>query len=241
MPSAASSLIQVLVDDREQRSPLWPLLRDSSLFDAQLQRLPLGDYAVGDSLLFERKTLPDLTASIISGRLFDQALRLSKSKRRRPAMILEGTGRDLRACRLSWSAIQGAMATVTLFIGLPVLRTRTPQESLDTLRFAAAQAQAIATGALTRKAIRPGGKTQLQCFILQGCPGIGPKRAARLLSHFGSVEAVIRAPEQALASVEGIGLETARRIRWSVEESSPAYHVGLNAPTGTGGCGIGAK
>ena len=219
--------IPIIVDDREQRSPLWPLLRDNDAFDAVVHRLPVGDYAVGDALLFERKTLTDLASSIICGRLFDQALRLAKVKRRRGALLLEGTGRDLCASKLSWAAIQGALTTVTLFIGLPVLRTRSPQESLDTMRFAATQAHNIATGALPRKAIRPGGKARLQRHILQGCPGIGPKRAARLLNEFGSVEAVISAPEQALASVEGIGVETARRIRWSVEEPVAAYQAEL--------------
>jgi ERCC4-type nuclease len=42
-------------------------------------------------LLFERKTLPDLVASIADGRLFKQALRLVNAKLP-AAMILEETG-----------------------------------------------------------------------------------------------------------------------------------------------------
>jgi hypothetical protein len=62
--------IAVLVDDRERAGPVPAELARSAIFEVQVRRLPLGDYLVDGRFLFERKTLPDLAASIASGRLF---------------------------------------------------------------------------------------------------------------------------------------------------------------------------
>lgn len=40
----------------------------------------------------------------------------------RPALVLEGTARDLQKCGMRWEAIQGALVTVSLFVGLPKSR-----------------------------------------------------------------------------------------------------------------------
>jgi len=185
-------------------------------------RLRLGDYLLDNRLLFERKTLADLVTSIISGRLFSQALRLAAAPLR-PAMILEGTSADLVDSGISWEAIQGALIAVTLFCGVPLLRTRTPDETLRTMLYAARQGQAYAAGTLPRPGYRPRGKLARQLFILQGFPGIGPERAQRLLTRFGSVEGVVRAGTKELQSVHGIGKEIADKIRWALEQPPTQY------------------
>jgi len=53
---------------------------------------------------------------------------------------------------------------------------------------------------------------------LQGLPGVGSERAARLLEAFGSVEAVVTATGEELQSVEGIGKHISEKIRWAVSE-----------------------
>ena len=50
--------------------------------------------------------------------------------------------------------------------------------------------------------------------MLQGLPGVGPERVARLIDAFGSVEAVLMAGNDELRSVEGIGAATEGAIRW---------------------------
>jgi ERCC4-type nuclease len=120
-------------------------------------------------------------------------------------------------------AIQGALLTVSPFIGLPVLRTRNVHETVRTLRYAATQRRAIAAGGLPRSGRRPRGKKSLQSHVLQGLPDIGPRRAANLIDRFGSVEAAITADAAALAEVDGIGPAVARKVRWSVEEPNGTY------------------
>ncbi len=48
--------------------------------------------------------------------------------------------------------------------------------------------------------------------VLDDIPGIGPKRKRRLLEHFGSVRRLLRADEDRIAQVPGIGYEMARLI-----------------------------
>ncbi len=223
--------IPVIVDDRERRSGVVQALHVSGGFDVTVRRLPVGDYLVDNRFLFERKSLPDLVLSIQSGRLFKQALRLARIDHLRPVMVLEGTSSDLRGCGMRWESIQGALVTISLFVGLPVLRTRSASETARTLLYTARQGRAVVQGAVPRRGTRPKGKTALQCHLLQGLPGVGPARAARLLERFGSVYAVAAADPGVLAQVDGIGLKTAKKIAWAVSETALAYRQSV-APTG---------
>ena len=223
--NATSEIFLIEVDDRESRSPVLPALRDCADFHVAVAHLPLGDYRVDGRFLFERKTLTDLVAAIKDGRLFRQALKLSVTTLR-PAIILEGTGRELVGSSMRWEAIQGALVTVSLFCGVPLLRTRTPGETVRTMLFAARQGRKFASGGLPRRGRRPRGKRARQLYILQGFPGIGPERAHRLLERFGSVDAITRAGAEDLCSVPGIGERIAGALRWSVEESRCNYRPG---------------
>jgi DNA excision repair protein ERCC-4 len=218
----APQSFSLVVDDREPAGAVLEALQQYGCFELRVERLSVGDYLVDERLLFERKTLVDLVASIKDGRLFAQALRLAASPTR-GALILEGRSQDLAATRMRREAIQGAMVTLTLFLGIPVLRSMGPEETAGLMLYAARQARAYAGGALARKGRRPRGKRRVQSHILQGLPGVGPERARRLLDRFGSVEAVISAPTEALTSVPGVGRETAEAIRWAVREAPGPY------------------
>jgi len=217
IPHMSMRTIPIHVDDRESRSPVVDFLRRSPDFSVAMTRLKSGDYLVDGRFLFERKTMPDLAAAIIDGRLFSQALRLARTSLR-SAIILEGGSGELMESGMRREAIQGALVTVALFCGIPLLRTRTPEETVRTMLYAARQGQALASGALPRPGYRPRGKRARQIYILQGLPGIGPARARQLLERFGSVEAVMQACTEDLRSVTGIGERVADRIRWAVEE-----------------------
>ena len=225
--------ITIQVDDRESRGAVAGLLKQSPDFCVTATRLPLGDYRVDGRFLFERKTLTDLVAAIKDGRLFRQALKLSASTLQ-PAIILEGTGRELAGSAMRWEAIQGALVTVALFCRVPLLRPCTPEETVRTMLFAARQGRTFASGALPRRGRRPHGKLARQLFILQGLPGIGAERAHQLLARFGSVEAITRAGAEDLCSVPGIGARIAGVLRWSVEEPRCNYRLvglGYSRPT----------
>jgi ERCC4-type nuclease len=217
--------IPVLVDHREARSATVPLLEAADDFAVTFDHLATGDYHVDRTFVFERKRLCDLAMSIQGGRVFRQAKALAElAPPLRGAIILEGTSADFTESAMRREAIQGALITVSLFFGVPVLRSRNAEETVALMRYAARQGRWFATGAIARHGKRPKGKRRAQLALLQGLPGVGPERAAQLLDRFGSVEGVLTASHEALAAVPGIGPGTAKKIRWLVrEETSLGY------------------
>jgi len=218
------STVQIQADDRESRGPVVEALKAQPTVQLQVGRLPLGDYAIDDCLLVERKTVGDLVESIVDGRLLGQARRLAAAPTK-CLLILEGTAVDLAGTGMRREAIQGALISLTLVFGIPLLRARAATETARLILFAASQMRREATGALPRHGRRPRGKARLQRQILQGLPGIGPSRAQRLIEHFGTVEAVVTAGPERLAEVPGIGPSVAASIDWAVKEPQPGYRV----------------
>lgn len=218
--------ISIVADDREAENGVLAALRHEEDVTVTVRRLALGDYRVADRLLFERKTLLDLMISIRDGRLFRQAARLARASEA-AALILEGTARDLAESGMQRKAVQGALVHVTLFLGLPLLRSKTPAETARLMCYAARQRRRLAKGTLPRTTPgrRPRGKRRAQLYLLQGLPGVGPKRAERLLNALGSIEAVVQADEEELTAVPGIGRDTATKIRWAVSEHVVRYEV----------------
>ena len=177
-----------------------------------ISQLGCGDFLIGNRWLFERKTIHDLAVSLVDGRLFRQALALLKSDAQ-PAIILEGGFRDAAKTKVGREALQGALITLTIFFGLPVLRSFNPEETVKLMRYTAKQDVRFADGAVQRFGYRPRGKRARKLYVLQGLPGIGSQRAKALLDHFGCIETIMCAPEDQLAQVEGIGRLTAQSIR----------------------------
>ena len=192
-------------------------LRRLAGVEVEVRRLTTGDFLVAERFVVERKSLGDFAQSVIDGRLFRQAARLATAADR-GVVILEGGAQDLTRSGMSRESLQGALITVSVFYGLAVLRARDAAETARLLTYLAAQAQRLAAGALPRSGYRPKGKRARQLFILQGLPGVGPGRAARLLEQYGTVERVAQAPAAELAEIPGIGESTAQRIRWALEE-----------------------
>jgi len=210
-----SSYIQVIVDDREVNSLTVQVLQKMQGVEVIIQRLQLGDYEIDKSLLFERKTLLDLAVSIKDGRLFRQAGKLASSPMR-SAIILEGTSRDLIDCKMRREAIQGALVTLAIVLGIPLLRSKDADETARLMVYAAKQVKTVEIGAIPRRVKRPKGKRKIQLHFLQGLPGVGPERARRMLNLFGSVENVCSASQQDLMKIPGIGRHLVGKIRWVV-------------------------
>jgi len=216
--------IEFVVDDREVRSGVLAFLNSNAEVSVTVCRLAQGDYIIDDRLLIERKRLPDLVSSIKDGRLFSQALRILGSGQQ-PMMILEGCASDLAGSGMRREAIQGALVMVTIYLGIPLLRSRNLRESVQLMLYAARQGKSIASGALPRRGRRIRGKRAIQNGFLQGLPNVGAERAGSLLDHFGNIENIVTASVQELTRVEGIGPKTASSIRWVVKEPVQSYDI----------------
>ena len=209
--------IHIIADDRECKSEVIASLLQIENVEVHIRRLSMGDYHIDNRLTVERKTLKDFAISIIDGRFFKQANHLATSNSK-GVLILEGTSGDIADLGMSREAMQGALITVSLILGIPVLRSKDPSETTRLIVYIARQIESIARGGIQRHGYRPKTKRKRQLFILQGLPGVGPERAERLLARFGSVETAISAGTNELQSVDGIGKSIADKIRWAVSE-----------------------
>ncbi len=220
--------IHIIADDRECKSEVIKSLSGIENVDVSIARLSMGDYQIGSRVFVERKTLKDFAVSIIDGRLFKQMLCLANSKSE-GVLILEGTAIDTVEIGMTRAAMQGALITVSLLLGIPVLRSIDPSETARLIVYIGRQLELIASGGVHRHGYRPKNQRKRQLFILQGLPGIGPERADRLLDSFGSVEAAISASSSELESVDGIGKSIADKIKWVVSEEMKPYLL-INPP-----------
>ena len=209
--------VHIVADDRERKSNVIESLLEIENVDLSIQRFSVGDYQVENRLIVERKTLKDFAISIIDGRLFKQMIRLENSNTK-SALILEGTAVDIAEIGMTREAMQGALITVSLILGIPVLRSKDPSETARLLVYIGRQIESVTRGGVQRHGYRPKHKRKRQLFILQGLPGVGRERAERLLAMFGSVEAAISASSSELQSVAGIGEGIADKIKWAVGE-----------------------
>ncbi|PID39884.1 MAG: nuclease [Proteobacteria bacterium] len=194
-----------------------------------IRRLSAGDYQINDTLLVERKTIVDFATSIVDGRLFKQMTRLADAPLK-CVIVLEGNGQDMKRIGVRREAMQGALITVGLIMGIPVLRSMQAEETARLLVYAARQMDLVTANGVHRPGYRPKTKRKRQLFILQGLPGVGPKRAADLLDHFGSIQKVLDASPTELAFVQGIGPNTAAGIKDAIAESLASYGVDENLP-----------
>lgn len=215
MTALPSGKLAIKVDHRESACGVAAVLAQLPGVTIRLCQLVVGDYSFRDELVFERKTMRDLAVSLVDGRLFRQAQRLS-AQAAHPVLILEGKSRDLAGIAVRRESIQGALVTLSLIFGIPILRALDPEESARLIVYAARQFERLGCveSAHPRQPARPRGKERIQSYILQGLPGVGPKRARALLAGLGTVRQVMQASSDELQRIEGIGPQTAERILW---------------------------
>ena len=71
--------VQIVADDRERPSGVVEELKKHLDVSVSVERLATGDYCVDGTVLFERKSATDFARSLIEGRLFGQASRMTQT------------------------------------------------------------------------------------------------------------------------------------------------------------------
>ena len=123
----------IQIDHREVNSTLPAYLHGLG-FNTELTQLPHGDLRLSSRVLIERKTSRDLLASIKNGRLLSQCHAL-KASAPRPLLLVETGGDEQYA--LHPNAVLGALAHITLDLGIPVMMTKNAEESAHFVALAA--------------------------------------------------------------------------------------------------------
>jgi len=213
-PDPDADAIEVVIDQRELESSIARDLSRVEGVETRLETLAVGDYVCSDRVAIERKTVEDFLDTLLGGdrSLFEQAGDLVQHYER-SVVVLEGEGlyerRDVHP-----NAIRGAVTSLAVDFGLSVLHSDGPDETVDLLTTIAEREQADRGRAVSAHGEKQA-KTleEQQEYVVSSIAEIGPITARALLAHFGSVEAVMTAEEEALLEVEGVGEVTAERIR----------------------------
>jgi len=205
--------VKVYVDKREIRSHVAHSLEKLDV-EVILRTLEVGDYVVSDRVGIERKTVDDFLSTFLDGRdLFGQISDLARAYRR-PLLIIEGEGIYSKR-HIHPNAIRGALSTVAIDFGIPVLFSKDEEDTAALISVIAKREQADDP----KKEINlHGTKTastlpEQQEYVVSAISEIGPVVAKNLLRHFGSVERIMRASREELMAVELVGPKTADRIR----------------------------
>lgn len=205
------SLHRLDVDHSEARSALLNVVCRSGTFEVRMADLATGDYLIDNEVLIERKSIADLAASLIDGRLFPQVARLAHS-RYRSLLLIEGPT-PASIPDVHSHALEGALISIAAMWRIPVLYSSDSEQSARMLRLLADQVRGPQERILRRFDRKPKRLASRRLFLLQGLPGVGPALAQRLLGHFGTIENVVTADASALIQVRGVGPKKASRIR----------------------------
>ncbi|TKX70123.1 DEAD/DEAH box helicase [Halorubrum sp. GN11GM_10-3_MGM] len=206
--------IEVVVDQRELDSSIAKDLSTRDELVTRLETLAVGDYVLSDRVAVERKSAADFVDSMLDSdrSMFEQVGELSRAYAR-PVMVVEGTNlygqRDIDP-----NAIRGALASLAVDFDVSVLRTEGEEDTTELLATIAKREQETRD----REVSVHGEKTtktraEQQEYVVSSIADIGPVTARTLLEYFGTVEAVMTAPEDDLLEVDGVGPVTAERIR----------------------------
>jgi Fanconi anemia group M protein len=199
----------IRIDDRETSSKVVEELSGMGAA-IRLERLPQGDYAIGDRILVERKTARDFVDTLINRDLLGQSKALADAVPR-PVMVIEGgdiyTQRDINP-----NALRGVLAALTIDMGISLLFTKDEQETARMLFVLAKREE----GEHGERKFHPHKSfksiKEEQEYIISAFPDIGMKNARLLLAHFGSLQAIVNAEITELAAIKGIGEKTAQKI-----------------------------
>ena len=203
--------MKIVADDRERPSGIPDLMDREADVDLHIQRLLCGDYVVNDGLTVERKTAHDFLVSLIDGRLFRQVAKLKKIAEH-PLFVVEGNPFQTNLA-VDPKAIRGAILAVQAIWYLPVLHSRSVEETARILITIGRQHDRRDSLICLRTGYRPRKFKSRQLFFLQGLPGVGKSRAKKLLDRFKTLSSVVNASEEELATVDSIGVHSARKLR----------------------------
>ena len=197
----------ITVDHREANSTLPAMLKLHG-HQISLENLTVGDIRISDRILIERKSARDLVDSLIDGRLIHQTRRLHGAAPR-PLLIVESNETQ----RVHPNAVHGAMAWITLDLGLPVIMTGSPEQTARFVSVAAKREARVLDLLMShsRKNPKDAEKAAIKAASSEIMSIINGDIESGVLSKKWNQE-VLKQRTRILGELPGIGPKTAERI-----------------------------
>ena len=185
----------IIVDSRERH--ITELLPQDAV---RVQCLSVADFLLTDAdgnvqLAIERKTIADLSASLVDGRFHEQRSRIKQAYGDRVAFLIEG---DLDH---SDTKLSGAITGLAFRHNIHVVRTTNVRDTTAFLLNASRSAEKGRLVECSSDAAPPchaprskaGTPAELAMCMLQAIPGVSPKIASNIIKEHASMAGVIKA------------------------------------------------
>jgi ERCC4-type nuclease len=200
---------KIIVDYREKNSLVASYLIKQGFY-VEFKNLKIGDYTVKD-IVIERKTIQDFISSMINHRLINQIEELKQYENK--LLIIEGISeRELYKDDdegINPNAVRGFLLSILLKHKIPILFSKNSEDTAKFINVLSKKKEKEINLNAKKKTLNK--KEQLQ-FIIESFPGVGPKKAKKLLKKFGTIQNIILAPTEDLKEILGIQAEKIREI-----------------------------
>lgn len=186
---------KIIADNREKNS-----LVISELIGlgnkVELKQLDIADYIV-NNIAVERKTLSDLSSSIIDKRIINQLINIKQYPEH--LLILEEND---QFSSMNEKAIKGMLLSIALKFKIPIIYSKGEKDTAKYLNILANKKSSNQSFSIRPNKRIISKEEQLQ-FILEGFPKIGPVKAKQLISDFKTLKNIANASKQDLEKVLG--------------------------------------
>ncbi len=189
---------KIIADIHEKNSLIIAELKCKNI-EIELKSLKIADYIIGN-IAIERKTINDFISSMLNKRLIQQLRQIQQYKNK--LLIIEGNLNNLYQeqenqrtneieikSKLNLNAIRGFILSIILNYQIPIIFTTNYQDTCNYLIILAKQ-QLKTKQEISLHSRIPKTKKELQKYILESFPNIGPKTAHKLLKNYKTLKNV---------------------------------------------------
>lgn len=199
---------KIIIDYREKNSLVASELVELG-FEIEFRELKVGDYLM-NNIAIERKTISDFISSIINKRIGRQLEELQQYEDK--LLIIEGIDEQElypEGGGMHPNAIRGFLLSIILKQKIPTIFTKDYKDTAKFILILSRKKERDSSLNVNKKSLNK--KERLQ-FILEGFPGIGPKKAKKLLEKFRTIRNIINAPKEELEEILGKKADIVREL-----------------------------
>jgi len=192
---------KIIADYREKNCLVASELIENNA-EVDFRELKVADYLVKD-VAIERKTISDFISSMMNGRLRKQLEELQQYENK--LLIIEGINEhelysDDNENGVHGNSVRGFLLSILLKYKIPVILSKDYRDTARFILILSKRTEKESSLNVSKKSLNK--KERLQ-FILEGFPGIGPKTAKKLLSHFKTLKNIANASLEELTNLIG--------------------------------------
>ncbi|MBI2106809.1 hypothetical protein HYT57_02385 [Candidatus Woesearchaeota archaeon] len=214
--------MEIIADYREKRIILE---LSKKHIKVNIKSLISADFIIQSKMLegrevlvgIERKTISDFLNSIIDKRIITQLISL-KENFNIPILIIEGEENIYQVRNFHPNSIRGMLSAIAIDLQVPIIYTKSEKDTAAYLETIAKRLENKKRDVSLLKSKKPISTKELQEYIVESLPGVGPTLAKSLLKKFKSIKNIACTNEKELQEVEKIGKNKARKIKEVMEK-----------------------